>query len=245
MPSLYLPVSRPDAERAPDRVAVVELGVDPGVLLLDLRALEDVVLALLGDRPMEVVAVGDVDRRADLVGRPFARTPVERLAGGDDVAHRPHRLLDRRVRVGSMAVQDVDEVEPEPLQRPVDRVHQVLAVERVVHVRGVLVQAPEHLGGHDVGPARPGEFAQHLAHDRLALAAGVRLGVVEEVAARVAGGSHALEGELVVELGVEGDPAAERQHAHLQPGVAEPAVFHVGIDVGGGHVGDPTHLRRG
>ncbi len=103
-------------ERAPDRVAVVELRVDPGVLRFDLGAFEDVVLALLGDGPVEVVAVGDVDGGTDLVGRPFTGTPVEGLAGRDDVAHRPHGLLDRRVRIGPVAVEDVDEVEAEPIQ---------------------------------------------------------------------------------------------------------------------------------
>ena len=62
MPSLYLPVSRPGRERAPDRVAVAGLGVQAGVLALDLVALEQVVLRLLGDRLVQVVALGDLDR---------------------------------------------------------------------------------------------------------------------------------------------------------------------------------------
>ena len=47
----------------------------------------------------------------------------ERLPARDDVGHRPHRLLDRRVRVGAVAEEQVDEVEAEPLERAVDRLH--------------------------------------------------------------------------------------------------------------------------
>ena len=106
------------------------------------------------------------------------------LPADDDVAHRPHRLLDRRVGVGAVAVEDVDEVVPEALQRAVDGLHQVLAVQRVAHVRrrrarpqySLVVSTYDHRG-------QPSS-CERLAHDRLALAAGVGLGVVEEVAAR-------------------------------------------------------------
>ena len=48
-----------------------------------------------------------------------------------------------------MAVDEVEEVDAEPLQRAVDGLHQVLAVERVDHV-GNALDAPEELGGqHD------------------------------------------------------------------------------------------------
>ena len=61
----------------------------------------------------------------------------------------------------------------------------------------------------------------------LALAAGVGLGVVEEVATGVVRGLHALQGEVGVELGVEGDPAPEAEHADLDARVAQPAVLHL------------------
>ena len=170
--------------------------------------------------------VGDVDRLTDVAGRPFARAPVERLALRDHVAHRPHRLFQRRVGVGAVAIHDVDEVEPEAFERRVDGLCEVLAVECVAHVHAVGVNAPEELGRDEVRPTRPAELGQRLTHDLLALASGVGLCVVEEVAAGVVGGLHALECHAGVELSVERDPAAEAEHAHLHPGVAEPAVFH-------------------
>ena len=176
---------------------------------------------------MEAVALGDLDGAADLVGGPLARAPVQRLARRDDVAHRPDRLLERGVGIGAVAVQDVDEVDPHPLQRPVDGVQQVLAVERVAHVRGV-VDAPEDLRRQHVGPPRPAELGEHAAHDRLALATGVGLGVVEEVAPGVVGRLHALHRQVVLHLGVERHPRSERQHRDLQAGASEPAVLHAG-----------------
>jgi hypothetical protein len=81
-------------------------------------------------------------------------------------------------------------------QRAVDGLHQVLAVERVLAVDGVAVavQAPEELGRHHVVQARPAQLLQRLAHHLSLLAAGVDLGVVEEVDAGVVGGGHHLDG---------------------------------------------------
>ena len=190
--------------------------------LLDALTLEQVVLRLLRDGLAEVVTLGGLDRVADLARRPLAGPPVQRLAARHDVAHRPHGLLDGRVRVRSVAVEDVDEVETETLQRPVDRLHQVLAVERVLHVHAV-VDAPEQLGRHDVRPARPLETSERLAHDLLAATTGIGLGVVEEVASGVTGDLHALDGRVDGDLVVERHPRSERQHRHLDPGTAESA----------------------
>ncbi len=118
------------------------------------------------------------------------------LPGRDDVVHRPHGLVDRRVGIVAMAVQHVDEVLLEALERTVDRLHQVLAVERVPHVRHVAVDAPEHLGREHVRVPRPSELLEGTTHDRFAVAARVGLGVVEEVAAGVVRGLHAFERQL-------------------------------------------------
>ena len=48
-----------------------------------------------------------------------------------------------------MTEDQVDEVEPEPLERAVDGLHQVLAIERVLHV-DLRMQAPIELGGDDI-----------------------------------------------------------------------------------------------
>ena len=155
------------------------------------------------------------------------------LAGGDDLAHRENDLFHRRLRVGPVRVEDVDEVRLEPLERTVDRLHEVLPVERVVHVRDVAMDAPERLRGEHVRPARPTELLKDATHDRLGFTTGVHLGVVEEIAARLAGSVDAVACETGVELVTEGDPAAEGQDAHAQTGRTEASVLHVRIDVGG------------
>ena len=182
---------------------------------------------------MQAVLLGDTHRLANLFGGPLAGAPVVGLAGGDDLAHRENDLFHRRLRIGPVRVEDVDKICLEPLERTVDRLHEVLAIEGVVHVRNVSMDAPERLRGEHVRPARPTEFPKDAAHDRLGLAPGIHLGVVEEIAARLAGGVDAVTGETGVELVAEGDPAAEGQHAHTQAGRTETSVLHVRIDVGG------------
>ena len=76
-------------------------------------------------------------------------------------------------------------------------------------------------------------FLKGAAQDRFGFAAGVHLGVVEEIAARLAGSVDAVACETGVELVTEGDPAAEGQDAHAQTGRTEASVLHVRIDVGG------------
>ena len=90
----------------------------------------------------------------------------------------------------------------------------------------LVVEAPEELGGDDVGVPRPLELGEGAAHDPLGLATRVGLGVVEEVHPGLAGSGDAVRRERRVQLGPEGDPRTERQHAHLEPGAAEPPVLH-------------------
>ncbi len=124
-----------------------------------------------------------------------------------------------------MAEHEVHVVELQPLQRAVDRLPQILAIERVLFVRAV-VEAPVELGRDDVGRAAPTGLSQHLAHDRLRPTVGVRLGIVEKVDAGVIGGRHALAGGVRAQLVAVGDPRAERKRAHLEPGGTQPAVSH-------------------
>ena len=74
------------------------------------------------------------------------------------------------------------------------------------------MQSPEELGGDHVLVSLPAQLAEGFAHDALGLAAGVRLGVVEEVDARLFGGVQTLGGLLarldLVGVG-EGDPTAK------------------------------------
>src|SRR5690606_10538540 len=130
------------------------------------------------------------------------------------------------LRVGPVAENDVDVVEAQPLERRVDRLHQVLAVEGVLRV-GPVVDAPIELGRYHVGAAGPAEPAEGLAHKLFALAGRVRLGVVEEVDASLVGDLHALHAGLEIELVGERDPGAERQDAQLESGATHPSVFHL------------------
>ena len=68
--------------------------------------------------------------------------------------------------------------------------------------------------------------------------AGVRLGVVEEVAPGVVRRLHALHRQVVLHLDVERHPRPERQHRHLDPRAAQPAVAHLS------HRADATDAGR-
>jgi hypothetical protein len=72
--------------------------------------------------------------------------------------HGPDGFLDRRVRVGPVAEHQVDEIQSEALERAVDGLQQVLAVQRVAAVDGrsiAAVQSPVELAADDVVQARP------------------------------------------------------------------------------------------
>ena len=212
-------------ERRPGRRAVAGVGEEAAVLDLHARAMQQVVLRLLGDRRVEVMAVGDRDRCADLVGRPFRRAPVVRPAAVDGVRERADGLTDGRARIGTVGVDDVEVLESEALECGRHRLHEVLPVERVARVRTVM-QPPEELRGHDVLVARPAQALDRLAHDALRLATGVHLSVVEEVHARLARGRHALRRESDVHLVLERHPRAEAQHADLEAAGTQPPHGH-------------------
>ena len=77
----------------------------------------------------------------------------------------------------------------------------------------------------------PTQLGDGLTHDPLGFARGVGLGIVEEVHAGVVGGCQAVGGQVSGQLGSEGDPGAERKHAHLQARPTQMSVFHVHADV--------------
>src|SRR6187402_652488 len=61
------------------------------------------------------------------LGRVVRDTGVERLAAAHDLIERSHRLLEGRLGVVPMAVEDVDIIEPEPRQTLIGAGDQVLA----------------------------------------------------------------------------------------------------------------------
>ena len=98
---------------------------------------------------------------------------------------------------------------------------------RVLRMLTRVVEAPEQLGGEHVGVAGPPEGGDGLAHDPLGLARRVGLGVVEEVDPGAVGRGQAVLGQAAGQLGTEGHPRAERQHADLQSGMAQTSVLHL------------------
>ena len=104
-----------------------------------------------------------------------------------------------------MAIDQVHKIQLQPLERAVDGLHQVFAVERVLLVDRVALarQAPEELGRDDVVQPVPAQRLEGLAHDHFALALGIDLGVVEEVHAGVKGRGQHLGGGVGVDLDPE------------------------------------------
>ena len=197
MPSLYLPVRSPDASGLHVVVPMPDVVVQPRVLALDAFAVEQVVLRLLHHRLVQVVPLGDVPGRGDLRPRSIptcpSRAPCPPRSCRASRARFPRSAFRGR---GGGRYDEVDVVELQSRQRAVDRLHQVLAVERVLLV-GAVVEPPVELGRHDVGRAAPAESASATSPmivSRLAL--GVNLGVVEEIHAGIARGSHAFAREV-------------------------------------------------
>jgi hypothetical protein len=197
---------------------------------------EEIVLWLLDDWSDEVEAVGDPPRLGDLLRGPLGGPPVEGPSLVDDPVHGAHGLLHGRGGVGAVAVDDVDVVGFEALERGLEPLDDVLAREALVV--GALA-APEELGGEDDVGAAPAEVADGLAHDLLGAAVGVDLGVVEEVDAGVAARLQQRLGVLDVELVAEGDPGAVGELAHAEARAAQVPVLHLASS------SSPRRRRRG
>ena len=104
-----------------------------------------------------------------------------------------------------MAEVEIEVLHLQALEGLVAGLHQVLAVQ--AHLGGQLAAgAEEGLAAHRPGVARPLHLLEHLAHDAFALAAGVDLGIVEEVDAVVVRGLHELLGHGIADLLAEGEP---------------------------------------
>ena len=193
------------SQRAEDSGPQPDIPVEAGVLVLDLLAVEHVVLRLLHDRLVQVMLIGDLPGFHDLGRAPLGGAPVDSLAARDDVVHGPDGLFDGRGRVGAVAEDQIDVIELQAFEGTVHAFQEALAVEGVLLV-GPIVQPPEELGGDQVTAAPPGQFLEHVAHHGLGLAVGIDLGVVKKVDARGVGGRHALTGRVFAHLEAKGDP---------------------------------------
>src|ERR1035437_8976345 len=147
------------------------------------------------------------------------------LAGRDQLAHRPHRLLDGYVGVDAVLVVEVDVIDTEPLQAGVAGAVHMLggAVDGHAPVRRAL--ETELRGDHDLG-AMPGNG---LPDKPLVGERPVHVGGVEEVDAKLQGTMD--RGDRLALIAVRGGAvevghahAAEPDRGHLE--VAEPASLH-------------------
>jgi len=184
---------------------------------------QEIILRLFNNGPDEVESLGHRPGLGDLLGRPLTGAPVESPAVVDDVVHGPHGFLDGRGGVGAVAVDNVDVVHVEALERGLGALDNVLAREALVV--GALA-APEDLGRNDDVGALPAELPDGLPHDLLGAAVGVDLRIVEEVDAVVAAALEQRLGLLHVQLVPEAHPRAVRQLAHLQPRSPKVPVLH-------------------
>src|SRR5690606_29887718 len=213
-------------QRGPDRRAHSELPVQRCVLLLDPLAMQQVVLRLLHGRRMQMVARGDRVRLADQFRRPLRGAPIQDLPLPDQRVHRPHCFLDRHVRVGPVAVEQIQALDPQPLQGVVAGLGDVLARQAPLGRARVGGGPEEHFAGHTEAVPRQSQVGDDVAHDPLGLAIGVSLGIVEEVDSVVPGGGDQLACRATAELVAEGDPGTKGQGGQLKAGRAEAAVLH-------------------
>jgi hypothetical protein len=103
--------------------ALVPDRIEEAVLRL---AVEERVFRLM-DEAGDAEVSQECRRAPRLVRRVGGNADVERLAGADGVGEGAHRLLQRRLRVEAVRVEDVDGVEPHPPQARVEARQQILA----------------------------------------------------------------------------------------------------------------------
>jgi hypothetical protein len=107
----------------------------------------------------------------------LTQSEVPYLALTDEIPHRAGDVFDRHVWVDAVLVQKIDRVDPEPPQRPLDRVTNALrsAVEPVATPAGTEVMA--EFGGNHHAMA---ERLQSLTHKRLIGEGAVHLRGIEQ-----------------------------------------------------------------
>ena len=168
---------------------------------------------------------------------------IERLAGPHRSVEGTHRLLERRLGVRPVVVEDVDVVQPQPLQRCVQAGGQVLPRPEVAIGAGPHV--PAGLGRDDQLVAVAGEvLGQDAAHVALRRPVGrsVVVGQVEVGDAEVERPPHHRPLVLHRLVVPEVVPEAQRDGRQLQAAAAAAAVGLDGVAVVGGDVAHDKNL---
>jgi hypothetical protein len=113
-------------ERREDDETEAQLGAGRHHVRLEL-AFDRVVERLIGDGGVVAAFVADPASLANLLRRPHGDAPVEDLALRDEITHRAAGLLERRVVVVAVALQQVDVVAAQALEAGMQRLVDVLA----------------------------------------------------------------------------------------------------------------------
>ena len=155
---------------------------------------------------------------------------VERLARVHRGGERTHRLLERRLRVGAVVIEDVDVIETQPVKRLVKRGEDVLARAQVAV--GARPHVPARLARDDEFIAQTREvLGQDAPHIDLrgAVRRAVVIGQVEvrdaEIECRAQHVALGLEGSVVPEV----VPAADGDCGQQQAAAATPPVGHATV----------------
>ncbi|MDT4849327.1 hypothetical protein FQZ97_834450 [compost metagenome] len=127
------------------------------------------------------VALGHRQRLHQVPAREVRRAHITQLARAHEVVERGQRFFDRRARIEAVQLEQVDVVGAQPLQRRIDRLHEVMA--RRAHVVRPLAAAEGGLGRDQQPVTRPA--LDRLAQHRFGGAARVDVGAVEHVHAGV------------------------------------------------------------
>ncbi|MPM43958.1 hypothetical protein SDC9_90636 [bioreactor metagenome] len=192
------------------------------------------------DPPVEHVVRGLVDqqRGAEVRGDPGGLgrlrrgvrgdTDIKGPAGPDRLVEGHHGLLDRGLRVEAVAVEDVDVVQPEPLQRLVQRGQHVLARAAALAVRAG-PHVPAGLGGDDQLVAIGLEVGTQELPE-IDLRGPVRRAVVVgQVEVGDPGVERAVQDLALLPQQVqvtEVVPQTQRENGQLQPPRADPSIHH-------------------
>ena len=162
------------AERAPDDRAdaliAAELHQLPFVVAIEQR-----IIGLVRDVAGIAVTVRRRERLHQMPAGEIRAADVTDLAGAHELIERRQRLLDRRVVVLAVQLQEVDRLDAEPLERALDRLQKMLAR------RAVVVRAVAHrecrLGGNEQAVALA---LDRLAQDLFGEPGGIDVGGVEQ-----------------------------------------------------------------
>ena len=199
------------AERAPRQQAQADVDRGRHDLPLDLPG-QQAVLRLEGHRPGHVQGAGQMHRLGQLPAGEVGQPPVADLAGPDELLQRPQGLLQRRQRVVRVNLIQVNRLEPQPMQRGIQRAGQVArrqpgAVRRVIHRHTAL--GGQHHGLGDIGRAA----CEPAADDLLRPPAAVHVRRVHHRATGLDEAVELLVRPALVRLGTERHrPQAQARH---------------------------------